>query len=182
MASTVLTSAAATATSSNANGGTVAWTSLTNITVEDGARCTATTVPTTTGKTEWLQVVGFGGAVPAGATIDGIIVEPKCSKSAGTPILADFAMRIVKGGSIGSTDKASATDWNLTTDVFRTYGGAADKWGETWTATDINSATFGFAIAVTKISGGAVNARVDYAKITVHYTPASGFVPRAVMV
>lgn len=60
--------------------------------------------------------------------------------------LYDHRVRIVKGGVIGATDKASVTAWPGTL-AYTTYGGEADLWGETWTVADINSTTFGVAIS-----------------------------------
>src|SRR3989344_5212889 len=61
-------------------------------------------------------------------------------------VVYDHRVRIIKGGAIGSTDKASGTAWPGSL-AYTTYGGASDLWGETWTASDINASTFGVAIS-----------------------------------
>ncbi len=58
----------------------------------------------------------------------------------------DHRVRIIKGGSIGSTDKASAEAWPGTL-AYSTYGGDSELWGETWSYSDINSSDFGIAIS-----------------------------------
>ncbi len=57
-------------------------------------------------------------------------------------------IKIVKAdGSIGSTNKASLGVWGQTANPgYTSYGGAADLWGETWTAADINDADFGVVL------------------------------------
>lgn len=59
----------------------------------------------------------------------------------------DHRVRIIKNGAIGTTDKATADAWPLGSDIYATYGGSSDLWGETWTPSDVNSANFGVAIS-----------------------------------
>jgi len=62
----------------------------------------------------------------------------------GNADVKEMYIRIVKGGSIGSTEKS--TNAILTTSypgIYVAYGGSTDLWGETWAASDINSSTFG---------------------------------------
>ena len=75
---------------------------------------------------------------------------------------------------IGSTDR-SVGDWS-DTETVRSYGGASDLWGETWTYSQINASTFGVAISVSgpANSGEGANADIDHIAITVHYTTAGG--------
>ena len=42
----------------------------------------------------------------------------------------DYAVRIIKGGTIGSTDRASGTAWSSSS-AYTTYGSSSDLWGET---------------------------------------------------
>src|SRR3989339_1843485 len=59
----------------------------------------------------------------------------------------DKYIRIIKSdGTIGSTERASVTAWGAS--AFYTYGGEADLWGESWTASDINDSDFGIAVSV----------------------------------
>jgi hypothetical protein len=57
----------------------------------------------------------------------------------------DKKVRIIKGGTIGLTDKANVAAWGDL--AYTTYGGASDLWDETWAASDINAGNFGFAIS-----------------------------------
>lgn len=117
----------------------------------------------------WLQVTNFGFSIPAGATIDGIAVEVERS----TPnSVRDHAARIVKGGTIGSTDRANADAWT-STDTYVAYGGITDLWGETWSASDVNASDFGFALSCQEFGFGDHQGKVDHVRITVYYTEAA---------
>lgn len=147
-----------------------------NITADDGNRTESFGGGGNTfGYSDWLVGDTFGLSVPGGATIDGIEVEyERRGGGSGTQFGSD-ALRIVKGGSIGSTDKAPAGDWAEAW-IADTIGGAADLWGETWTDTDTNAGNFGFALsAYNDLNSTTFNeAWVDYFKIKVYYTEDVG--------
>lgn len=138
-----------------------AWSNPGNAGASDSSYATASS-----NGTQYLKATGFGFSIPTGAVIDGIVVEWERKASGST--VKDKAVRIVKGGTVGATDKSVTTDWP-TTDAFASYGSAADLWGETWTAADINAASFGAAIATQSIF--VRTASVDAVRITVYYTP-----------
>jgi hypothetical protein len=126
---------------------------------------------------QYIKATGFGFSIPAGATINGIVAEVERSEAGGNSsnFCQDNAIRIVKNGTVGSTDQTQAGDWPAS-DSYATYGTSSDLWGETWSVTDINSANFGFAIsAKNRRSSGnpstTETCRVDHIRITVHYTP-----------
>ena len=77
----------------------------------------------------------------------------------------DYSVKLVKGGTIGGSDLANSTAWPAT-DAYASYGGSSSLWGRTWTEADINSSSFGAAIA-TRVQNGI--ARVDHMRITVWY-------------
>ena len=78
-------------------------------------------------------------------------------------------MRLVKPDStFGTQNKASGSDWP-TSETSAFYGGVSDLWGEQWTASDINDADFGVALASAGTSGSNRQANVDYVAITVTY-------------
>lgn len=150
--------------------GTVAWANTGNVFASDDAR--ANTGNIVSGSiSNYLVVTGFGFAIPSGATIDGIVVEAERSSAAAS--CEDEAVRIVKGGAIGATDKSSGVNYP-STEAYQTYGGATDKWGETWTDSDINASTFGVAFAAQNNTGTNRQARIDHVRITVYYTEAGG--------
>ena len=122
--------------------------------------------------TNYLKATNFGLSVPTDATIDGILVDvEKRSDADGNDTVSDAAARIVKGGTIGTTDKSKAGNWGTSNDYIVTYGSPIEKWGLTWTPSDINASNFGFAIAATVgTPGGAPD--VDMIRVNVHYTTA----------
>lgn len=118
--------------------------------------------------TNYLVATSFGFAIPAGATINGIVAEVE-QRQPGTSGVVDNRVRIVKGGTIGGTDRSSSVPWPGS-DAYASYGGSSDLWGETWTADDINASTFGLAISAKNTVVEVVSAQVDHIRITVHYT------------
>ncbi|MBC7856903.1 MAG: hypothetical protein IAF94_26025 [Pirellulaceae bacterium] len=141
------------------------WTNTGNAAASDNSYSTNNVGPTF--QTNYLKATNFGFSIPAGATIDGIVVEIE-RKESGANIARDNRVRIVKGGTIGSTDKASGTEWP-TSDAYATYGSSSDLWGATWTASDINASNFGVVLSVLGLGTGT--ASVDHFRITVYYTP-----------
>src|SRR5439155_16464010 len=116
--------------------GTVAWTSPGNAQTSNDGYTTAA-FANNGDASHFLKCTGFGFSVPSTASIRGIQVEWEYKNASGGTIL-DNAVRIVKGGTIGTADKASGTGWP-STDAFVAYGGAADLWSDSWTAADINA-------------------------------------------
>lgn len=147
--------------------GTTSWSNPGNITNSDD---TYATVALTSTISEYLEGSNFGFSIPAGATIDGIVVEWEVSKTSGSAFVNNI--RIVKGGTVGSTDRNDSASIP-STDAFLSYGSSSDLWGETWTYMDINNSGFGAVFACFNVIGTA-NVRVDYVRITVYYTAGGG--------
>lgn len=121
----------------------------------------------------YLKATNFGFAIAAGSTINGITAEIEKNASLDSPPfdgITDVRVRIVKGGVVGATDKSDAAQWP-TTDAYTTYGGAADVWGESWTAADINASDFGLVLAAGAVGPTTTTASVDHIRITVTSTP-----------
>ena len=156
--------------------GTVAWNNPDNIKTSDSTYSISSTIPPGINViSNYLKASNFGFAIPTGATINGIKVEFNKEKFTGSSDVKDTEVKIVKGGAIGSTNKAeTTTDWSESFS-YVDYGGTTDLWGETWTAEQINASNFGVVIAANlKITGAPflVGAYVDHIRITVYYTTA----------
>lgn len=122
--------------------------------------------------TDYIQITNFAFSIPADATINGIKMEIE-RWNAGDKNTKDYRVRIVKGGTIGATDKSAAANWSTSDpNSYTTYGGNSDLWGEVWTADDINNANFGVAISAKRTGGGGGSAdpRIDHVRITVYFT------------
>jgi hypothetical protein len=149
-------------------GFSAAWTNPGNITANDSV---VATVTVTTTNSDWLVANNFGFSIPSGSTIDGIVATVNASANASSSAVDNGAFLIHANSSFSPSNQAtnSALPTTLTD---KTYGGSSSTWGDSWTATDINSANFGFAFRV----GGFTNpstANVDYIKIQVYYTSPS---------
>ena len=148
--------------------GSIAWTTPENAATSNDSYATASG----SAASNYSKASDFGFSIPGGATINGILVEWEvASDGAATN---DNAARIVKGGTIGSTDRSNATFWTGT-DTFLSHGGSSDLWGETWTASDINDTFFGAALsALISVPGST---RIDSVRITVTYNGGGGVPP-----
>lgn len=126
----------------------------------------------------YLKVTNFGFSIPSGSIITGIVVEIERWTNSEVGYQAkDSRIRIIKGGTIQTTDLADTSTVWPNTDTYRTYGSSSELWGTTWTYTDINSSTFGVAISP-QLKGfpGKITcyALIDHVRITVHYTTGGG--------
>lgn len=156
--------------------GTIAWSSPGNLTAEDGSEAAASVTAGAT--THYLKATNFGFSIPSGDTIDGILVEVK-NRAQTASRISDVTVSIVKGGSVVGDNKAFGTTWP-TALTWRSYGGAADLWGTTWTDSDINASNFGVVISCTN-SSGTVGARVDAIRITITHSTPGGFTSRTTL-
>jgi hypothetical protein len=147
----------------DASVGTVAWSSPGNVAVSDDSKAQANLG---SGSSHYLKATNFGFEIPAGATIEGIVVEIERSGlgEAGS-------VRILKGGSVQAAERASGGPWPEA-DAYCAYGSHVDLWGASWAYTDINASNFGVAISVKGVGGGDVF--IDHVRITVCYAVEGG--------
>lgn len=125
-------------------------------------------------QSRYLVASNFGFSVPAGTTITGISVEVLRRVSPdGNGTAVDAAVRIVKGGVIGGSDRSGTDPWP-TAFGWRSYGSATDLWGETWTPSDFNNPSFGVAISASvDVTRPELVLEVDAIRITVHTAEAA---------
>ena len=134
-------------------------------------------------RTEYLELKGFGFAIPGGNTVTGIKVEflgqytLNNIDADGYPQLDQLSL--IDAGTIETYTPTTTTQWPQSLTVPASYGGSSDLWNRAsgyWTAAKINSATFGVAIRgrVRKKSGdshaalGQVNLFVYGMEVTVY--------------
>ncbi len=126
--------------------------------------------------TRCLESTDFGFAIPANATIKGIVVGVEKNASGGSTI-QDNGVRIIKNGSTTGVDHMNSANWGYT-DFWSTYGNATDLWGATWTPADINATNFGVAFAAISYTcfsnGKAAVSSIDAVQITVYYSTTTG--------
>ena len=163
------------------NGGTVVWNNLSTLGVFQANQYATAVLDTVNTLTDYVKVSGFGFAIPAGATIDGIKVRIEKKKNCTTVCtvtdVADNTVSLMKSGALVGGNKALATAW-FTSDNARYYGTplenadgtSTDLWGTTWTPAELNNANFGVAFSATGTTDGEVTLSVDEIRVTVYYT------------
>jgi hypothetical protein len=160
--------ASPTAVANDASTGTVAWSNPTKVEALDGQ---SATVSLSSGQTsEWLKATGYGFSIPSGATIEGIQATLFLASSGPGQT---FIPRLVKAGTVQAGSESTSGGVPYGSESEFTYGGPTDLWGGTWTPADINNSGFGFAWSVA--AGNAGSNQVDYMRLQVWYTLASGF-------
>lgn len=158
--------------------GALAWTPTptTNVNTSDNAYATATaTSAISTQLTNYLKCTGYGFAIPAGSTINGIVVKLERKISNVTSASGkDNDMKLLNAaGTIVGTNHATATAYT-TADVIEAHGTSADTWTAGLTLADINNANFGavYSGSITKTTTSTTRRiTVDHMPITVTYTP-----------
>ena len=147
--------------------GTIAWTNPDNAKVSDDVYATVFLLDGEV--THYLKATNFGFAIPAGATINGIVAEFEVKSSSSVTTHASDS-RIVKSGVIGTTNKGTGA-YLSTIEAYISYGNSTDLWGEIWSPSDINASDFGFVLSLNRTASGAGStASVDHIRITVYYT------------
>jgi len=156
--------------SDSASGGTKAWGNPANAKTSNNVYAIAAGA-SGGGNSYYLKCTNFSMGVPAGATIDGILVQ--IERKRGTNCCVhEWKIYIVREtGAYGTTNKA-AHEWT-TSDVYCSHGGTTDKWGLSWTPAKINDADFGVGIAIS-LDEGFTAGSVDHVRIKVYYTEPVG--------
>lgn len=146
------------------------WSTPTNVGADDAATSDVT-VSTGAGLvSEAIHATQYGFAIPAGATIDGVIVEIDASRSNATGNARDHTIQLLVGGTPTGTNKASGAAWN----TVLTYGSSSDTWSAGLTAAIVNATDFGVSVKVQRTTGkGSTLCSADYIRVTVHYTEST---------
>lgn len=154
-------------------GSTSSWNNSSNAkTSNNSYSITASNLASNGDYSDYLRATNFSFSIPVGSTINGIIVEVEDFDSGTSGKAKDNRVRIVKGGTIGATDKSGGGWAGSDPNSYTSYGSATDLWGETWTDTDINASNFGLAISAKRQGGGGTTCfpAIDHIRITVYYT------------
>lgn len=145
--------------------GTAAWSNPGNAAASDNVYATASLAMNSS---QYLKATNFGFAIPNTAVVLGIkaSIERKA-----TGDITDSRVRLVKAGTIQTTDKSAAAAWPAS-DTVADFGGAADVWSDAWLGLDVNNSGFGVVFACASTS--AANASVDHIALEVTYRLAGG--------
>ncbi len=143
------------------------WTNLTTtrINTSDNSRATTTSSTFDAGS---LYNYSFG--IPSGATIDGIEVQCEFNNALGGFVsTVQFSLSWNNGTNYTATKSDTVTG---TTDATKTYGGATDTWGRSWTDSEFADGTF--LMKIEGKTGFGATCRVDWLAVKVYYTAAGG--------
>jgi len=122
---------------------------------------------------DWLRATNFNMGVPAGSTINGIVVEFDRYAPFGNAKDDSLRLRVTAGQK--GDDKETEILWATSdTDTYDVYGGSTDKWGVTWTVAEINSSDFGVDLSVFETVCDGWHIYVDHIRIKVFYTESAG--------
>lgn len=154
--------------------GTVAWSDMGNVNASDNTYAVATSIPASTGISNYLKLTNFGFNVPTDATITDVfvVIERKASVLSA---IRDNSIRLVVGGTITGNDLATTNFWG-TSDGYANYGGSPSSvWGVSLSPSDVNSTTFGVVISAKNThASNAADASIDLVTVTVVYQLAAG--------
>lgn len=159
----------------NASVGTLDWSNASFITADDDLLASVS-VAEGGGVSKYLYASTFGFAIPTGATIDGIVVViGERNQNGAQGNASDNSVRLFVGGSPAGDNKAAGGNYDIGTPASPTYGGAADTWGLTPTAEQVNASNFGVGFSFTATAGPqGIAVQVDWITMTVYYTEGSG--------
>lgn len=163
----------------NADAGNTAWSNPTNALTDNGARASLFLKSGNT--TQYLHLTSFGFALPAGATVDGVIARVQRSNGATTTQhCTDHTIQLIVGGSRSGDNKAAPGNWPINSaDANADYGGVSDSWGLSLGAADVNASSFGLAVRASGVGSPISQPQVDVVWLDVYYTeaPAGGGPP-----
>jgi len=157
----------------NAGTGTIVWTNPGNIFSSNNVYATSVYTSPTPTNSHFLIATNFGFSIPAGATIDGVVVEVETGT---TGAAFENIIKLVKGGVVSGSNLVVGFGAWPGPDTIASFGSSSNLWGNTLTYSDINASDFGVAYSVTGQKSGKSNVtiRVDHIRITVYYTGGGG--------
>lgn len=166
-------------------GGSYAWHNATNVYANDCIFATENS-DSSDFVTNYLKATDFDFNIPAGATINGIVVSIRKGYQGGYSV--DSEIKLIKAdNSLGTTNKADVSTHYpyVFYQTVISVGSATDLWDLVWTPADINSSNFGVAVRTRTVGGDYENPAVVYVdgiSITVYWTPAPAFIPQIMVI
>ena len=134
----------------------------------DGAEAKLTSAMPLESASQLLVLTGFNFDIPADATITGVAVSGRAETSSSTSSSKTPPSSWSEFWHLNTLSTTAAWPATLAAAV---YGDSSTLWGVSLSPADVNSASFGLALAVQNTDPvSAHNARVDGATITVYYT------------
>ncbi|HLG33462.1 MAG TPA: T9SS type A sorting domain-containing protein [Bacteroidia bacterium] len=120
----------------------------------------------------YLIAKNFGFAIPAGASVDGVLAAVSCRNAFGG--INDTIVQLLSANQpAGNNNSPGNLPWSpLTSVIF--YGDTNDLWGLPLTPDSVNDTDFGIAVMVRNSSASPDTAFVDHVQMTVYYSLPTG--------
>jgi hypothetical protein len=142
------------------------WTNPQNAYASDNARAVADS------SSDVVEYQNFGFSIPGGSTINGIEVQVEGyntgSRQADITLSWNNGASHTTGAGLKTTNMPGTSS---SSEAVRTFGGAADTWNRTWSATDFTNSNFRLQLDAT--SGSGSDLYIDQVRVKVYYTEAS---------
>jgi hypothetical protein len=157
----------------DASAGTTAWSNPTN--AQGSNDSTVATAASAAGGvfTRRLKATNFGftaSDIPTGSTINGFIIRTRVRGGTNNRAYMN-ELFVVKGGTTqtGATNlgEGSGTTWSNSL-ANRSYGGASQKFGLSWTVADVTASDFGLSLQAGR--NNTTTAEVAWFEVVVDYT------------
>lgn len=155
-------------------GSSFTWINQSNILLSDWLFATGSWANQGFGLNNWSNYLygsWYNFSIPAGATINGILVEIQESTPYWESIASEYSVRLVKAGTVVGNDYQN---WGSLffpkTSTYVSHWWATDLWGTTWTPSDINNGWFGIAFAAKWRATTPRTTQIDTMRITIFYT------------
>lgn len=116
-----------------------------------------------------LGVKGFNASLPAGARIVGLEVGVEgylASSSAETLKVKLYKNPYTVSPAAEDVSDEKTAAFSSETEQVYEFGGAADTWGEAFTASNVNSSNFGIGVEFSSLFNTVY---IDHVKLKVHY-------------
>lgn len=144
------------------------WVSAISVGADDTVYANITAASFDSPDTSYLmQCSNFAMGVPAGATINGILVEIERYYANGR--CNDYDVVLTKDASARAGSDRSTGAIFTTSPAIVSFGGATDLWDTTWTAAEVNASTFGVFYKMQATDANA-DGFLDFIRVTVYYT------------
>jgi len=153
----------------NADAGNVAWSNPGRVTSSDGSLANSE-LKSTGATTQYLHATNFGFSIPSNAIIDGIVARVMRSVNVvGNGQASDHTVQLIVGGIRSGSNNAAPGNWVKGNPANADYGGSADAWGLSLTASNVNSSNFGLAVRA-QSTLNAPNCQVDAIWLQIYYS------------
>ncbi len=148
--------------------GSATWISPERVTANDGSGAQANNGSSPV-VTQYLRAtIGNVSSIPVGSTITGIEISIDRREVNADVNTTDEFVRLYKSGTgfVGDNKADTSTEWP-TSFAIKTYGGASDLWGTTWTRSEVLN--MGAGLSADMAGSTASGILVDFIRFTIYY-------------